>query len=97
MTAFDETIHVPTRLRICSLLSRTSEVEFGILRDALELSDSVLSKHLKVLETADYVDLRKGLHNTRTRTWVALTPTGLRAFRGHLAALAELAEGVRLP
>lgn len=96
MNGFDEVVHVPTRLRICALLARVSEVEFGIVRDALELSDSVLSKHLKVLESAGYVELRKGLHNTRTRTWVALTPAGLRAFRGHLAALTELAAGVTL-
>lgn len=88
---FDEIIHVPTRLRICALLAEAGEVEFGVIRDGLALSDSVLSKHLKVLEQAGYVDLRKGTVNTRTRTWVHMTKAGSRAFKGHIQELRRLA------
>lgn len=60
---FNEIIHVPTRLRICSLLAEVGEAEFGVLRDALTLSDSVLSKHVKVLEQAGFANVRKGAVN----------------------------------
>ena len=90
-SGFNETIHVPTRLRICALLAGAGEVEFGVIRDALALSDSVLSKHLKVLEQAGFADLRKGTVNTRTRTWVRLTKAGSKAFKDHVDELRKLA------
>ncbi|ASN18404.1 transcriptional regulator [Arthrobacter sp. YN] len=88
---FSEVIHVPTRLRICALLAGAGEVEFSVVRDALHLSDSVLSKHLKVLEQAGFAGLRKGSVNTRTRTWVHLTKEGQRAFKAHIEELRQLA------
>jgi len=36
--------------------------EFATLRDALAVSDSVLSKHLTALEEAEYVTRRKAVH-----------------------------------
>ncbi|MCD0443314.1 transcriptional regulator [Glycomyces sp. A-F 0318] len=91
---FDEIIHAPNRLRISSMLSAVSEVEFAALRDALGVSDSVLSKQLKTLEDAGYVKVRKSPFEGRTRTWAALTPAGRSAFAGHVAELRRLAEGV---
>lgn len=88
---FNEIIHVPTRLRICAILAEAGEAEFGVVREALALSDSVLSKHLKVLEQAGFVGLRKGTVNTRTRTWVHLTKEGQRAFKAHVQELRDLA------
>ncbi|MCQ1950576.1 transcriptional regulator [Arthrobacter sp. zg-Y859] len=88
---FNEVIHVPTRLRICSILAEVGEAEFGVLRDALKLSDSVLSKHVKVLEQAGFVTVRKGSVNGRTRTWVALNKTGQKAFKAHIEELRKLA------
>ena len=88
---FNEIIHVPTRLRICALLAGAGEAEFGVVRDALVLSDSVLSKHLKVLEQAGFIGLRKGTVNTRTRTWVHLTKAGQKAFKAHVDELRKLA------
>ncbi len=55
----DETIHAPHRLRICAFLASTDEAEFGTLRDLLGVSDSVTSKHLKVLEQAGYAKVSK--------------------------------------
>jgi len=88
---FNELIHAPIRLRICAILAEVNEAEFGTVRDALGLSDSVLSKHLKVLEDAGYVSLRKGTVDTRTRTWATLTKPGRAAFKGHIGALRALA------
>lgn len=90
-TGFSDIIHVPTRLRICAILAEAGEAEFGVVREALALSDSVLSKHLKVLEQAGFVGLRKGTVNTRTRTWVYLTREGQRAFKAHVKEPRDLA------
>lgn len=88
---FDPVIHAPGRLQICGVLSATEEAEFAMIRDAIAVSDSVLSKHLKQLEDAGYVRLRKQAHAGRQRTWIALTPAGKAAFAAHVAELTRLA------
>jgi DNA-binding MarR family transcriptional regulator len=92
--AFDAIIHAPVRLRTCSILVEVEEIEFGLVRDAVGVSDSVLSKHLKVLEQAGYVTMRKGIVDTRTRTWIALTRHGHRAFETHVEELRRLTSSV---
>jgi DNA-binding MarR family transcriptional regulator len=88
---FDETIHAPLRLKICALLDRSSTVEFSVIRDILEVADSVTSKHLKALTEAGYVSLSKptGMGG-RVKTWASLTPSGRAAFKAHVAALQQI-------
>lgn len=88
---FDAIIHAPGRLQICALLSGIDDAEFAMIRDRIEVSDSVLSKHLKLLEDAGYVKLRKAASEGRQRTWVSLTPTGKKAFAAHVSELTRLA------
>lgn len=88
--ALDETIHAPHRLRICAFLAATDVAEFGTLRDLLGVSDSVTSKHVRVLERAGYAKLSKPTGNGRVRTWIALTPAGRQAFAAHVAALRQI-------
>ena len=88
---FDAVIHAPNRLQICAFLNPLQEAEFQVLREELEVSDSVLSKHLKQLEQAGYVKFRKNAVNGRQRMWVPLTSAGRRAFTGHIEELQRLA------
>lgn len=88
---FNEIIHAPNRLRICAVLAAVVEAEFATLRDTLGVADSVMSKHLKVLQDAGYVTLTKPTGAGRVRTWVALTPAGRKAFGAHVAELQRLA------
>jgi DNA-binding MarR family transcriptional regulator len=88
---FDAVIHAPGRLQICALLSGVEAAEFALVRDALAVSDSVMSKHLKQLEEAGYVRLTKAAENGRQRTWISLTRAGREAFAAHVAELQRLA------
>lgn len=88
---FDTVIHAPGRLQICAILSAADEAEFAMVRDAIAVSDSVLSKHLKQLEEAGYIRLRKQAHAGRQRTWLSLTSAGRAAFAAHVAELTRLA------
>jgi hypothetical protein len=65
---FDELIHAPTRLAIVSLLAAAQWADFKYIRDELGLSDSALSKQLATLESAGYVEIRKGFVGQRPRT-----------------------------
>jgi DNA-binding MarR family transcriptional regulator len=89
-TTFDTIIHAPNRLQICALLDTTKELEFQIIKEQLDVSDSVLSKHLKVLEDANYIELIKKTEFTRQRTWVSLTSRGRKSFKLHLWELKKI-------
>jgi DNA-binding MarR family transcriptional regulator len=89
--AFDEVVHAPNRLQICAMLAAVDALEFATVRDALTVSDSVLSKHVKVLVEAGYVEITRTPHGSRTRTWLALTTAGRAALGGHLAELHRIA------
>lgn len=88
--AFDEVIHAPNRLRITAALSAVVSADFSVIRDLLSVSDSVLSKHVKPLSEAGYVDVTKTVINSHVRTSLALTVKGRKAYRGHIEALREL-------
>jgi DNA-binding MarR family transcriptional regulator len=90
MAELDPHIVAPARLKLLTALTAVSEAEFSTVRDSLEVSDSVLSKHLAALEGVDYVKRRKGVHRGRRTTWVSLTPRGRRALGEHVAALRAL-------
>ncbi|WP_016700664.1 winged helix-turn-helix domain-containing protein [Actinoalloteichus spitiensis] len=86
----DELIHTPVRLSVMALLARDDRVAFGHLRDAVDVSDSLLSKHMATLERAGYVTVTKGHEGRRPRTWYSLTDRGRRAFLGYRQALRHL-------
>src|SRR6185437_5180358 len=92
--SLDPLMHAPTRLELVTTLSAVSEAEFATLRDVLEVSDSVLSKHISALVDARYVRNRKGLQAGRRTTWISLTGAGRKALRAHAAALRRLIDGV---
>ncbi len=87
---FDPVIHAPARLQICAILSATDEAEFALVREETGVSDSVLSKHVKQLEDAGYVRVRKATLASRQRTWLSMTRAGKRAFAAHVQALVAL-------
>ncbi|MBC6457247.1 transcriptional regulator [Actinomadura sp. HBU206391] len=89
---FDELIHAPHRLRICAMLAAVDSAEFSVIRDTLGIADSVLSKHVKALQTAGYVTVTKTSGQAHRRTWLALSPEGRRALAGHLAELRRISD-----
>jgi DNA-binding MarR family transcriptional regulator len=90
MAELNPIIHAPQRLQICSILAAADSVEFATVREMLDVSESVLSKHVKVLEEAGYVSVSKATVATRVRTSLALTAAGRKAFANHARALREL-------
>ena len=94
MAELDRHLLAPARLKLTTMLTAVSEVEFAVLRDGLGVSDSVLSKHVATLADAGYVRSRKGTYGGRRTTWVALSPTGRKVLRNHVAVLREIIAGV---
>ncbi len=94
MAELDEHVVAPARLRLMTTLTAVSDAEFATLREALAVSDSVLSKHLSALEEVGYVRRQKGVHRGRRTTWISLTPAGRKALSAHVTALRALIDGV---
>lgn len=86
----DPVIHAALRLQICAMLAQAESIDFATVREMLDVSESVLSKHVKVLEEARYVEIRKAPIDGRVRTWLALTAKGRNAFTAHAVALRRL-------
>jgi DNA-binding MarR family transcriptional regulator len=90
---FDAVVHAPPRLQVCGLLAAVDTMEFAAVRDAVGVSDSVLSKHVKQLEEAGYVRIGKATVASRVRTSLSLTKAGRVAFDAHVAELRRITGG----
>lgn len=88
----DDVVHQRTRLGILSLLRDGASMQFGLLRDALQLTDGNLNRHLKVLADAGLVDSKRTEGKGRTRTWLTITDSGRKALDAEIAALRALIE-----
>jgi DNA-binding MarR family transcriptional regulator len=85
----------PTRLSIVALLASCEWAEFGYVRDAVQISDSALSKQVATLEKSGHLDINKGYVGRRPRTWVQLSPAGRELLESHLLALQRIVEHAR--
>ncbi|KID57510.1 hypothetical protein JF50_09965 [Pseudoalteromonas luteoviolacea] len=90
MSELDPIIHAPNRLQICAMLATSAELDFKLIKFQLDVSDSVLSKQLKVLEEAEYIVTSKRSSQGRPCTWISLTECGRAAFNAHVAALKKI-------
>jgi len=86
----DDVVHQKHRLGILTVAAESKRVEFGYLRDALELTAGNLSRHISVLEEAALVQVEKGYDGKRPKTWVIITGEGRAALAREMAALREL-------
>lgn len=87
---FDALIHAQHRLQLCALLADVDAVDFPTAREALGISESALSKHVKRLNEENYLEVKKRPHGIRTRTWLSLTSQGRQAYQSHLAELRRI-------
>lgn len=71
-------------------LAAADSIDFRNLRDIVEASDSLLSKHTNTLETAGYVRVKKGYEGKRPRTWLSLTSKGRNAYASYVSVLTSM-------
>ncbi len=85
-------IHAPKRFGAMAVLAGTEWVEFGFLRDRLEVRDADLSKQMAALVKAGYVTSRKSRVGRGGKTWFMVTKKGRNAFNSHVAALQSVVD-----
>lgn len=86
-----EVLHQPVRFSIAAALSKTETMDFKDLRNTIQVSDSVLSKQLTLLDKAGFVEIKKSFVGKFPRTSVRLTPAGHEAWAHHMATLRLIA------
>jgi len=93
LQAFDKlepAIHSKARLAIVSVLAANENLTFVELRDALRLSDGNLAAHLRALDAAGIIRLRKTGNPNKPITIVALSATGRQSFARYLEGLEHI-------
>ena len=96
MAALNELIHQPVRLRIMAVLTTLEEgdeVDFTYLRDLLGVTDGNLGAHLRKLEDAEYISIKKTFVERKPRSYITATNTGRNVFQEHVSALEEILKG----
>lgn len=86
----NDVVHQRHRLGILTIAAESKRVEFGYLKDALELTGGNLSRHLTVLVDAGLLNMEKGYDGKRPKTWVSITRAGRQALAEEIAALRAL-------
>jgi DNA-binding MarR family transcriptional regulator len=94
VNGLDDVVHQRVRLGILTITREARRVEFGYLRDSLELTAGNLSQHLGVLESAGLISIEKGYAGKRARTWITLTNAGRAALAGEIKQLKLLIHGM---
>ena len=82
------------RLGIMSILMVHDWVDFGELKETLNLTDGNLASHIAALEKEDYIQIRKAFIGKRPNTSFQATKAGKQAFQDHLNALEALIKGM---
>ena len=76
----DDVIHGRLRLGVMAYLASVESALFTELRDKVNATDGNLSTHLRKLEEAGYVEIRKAFENRKPQTTVVLTREGRTAW-----------------
>jgi DNA-binding MarR family transcriptional regulator len=97
VTASDEVIHQPVRLRVMAALTALPEADEGLdftrLKSLTGATDGNLGAHIDHLARAGYVESTKAFVARRPRTTVRATAAGRAAFAAHVAFLKAIIAG----
>jgi len=87
----DEVIHARIRLGIMAALVSTLSMDFGRLKKQLETTDGNLSVHLKKLEDAGYIHVKKSFVDNKPCSTYSVTGEGREAFGKYVEQISRLA------
>ena len=92
--ALDDLVHSPVRFTLTSALASVDSADYQTLKEEMELSYALLTKHATILEQAGYLSVSKAFDGKTPRTTYRLTRRGRAAYRAHLDALDEIVRGL---
>lgn len=78
------------RLGIMSALMVNETLDFNGLKELLNVTDGNLASHIKALEKAEYLKIRKSFIGKKPNTKYNATHLGILEFKKHLTALERI-------
>jgi DNA-binding MarR family transcriptional regulator len=86
----DDIIHSRIRLAIIAVLISVDEAEFNFLKEKVHTTDGNLSVHIRKLEEAKYITVKKDFVDRKPKTIYALSNKGRKAFEIYVERLERL-------
>ncbi len=90
LAKLDKLLEHRSRLGTCVLLADTDAMSFTNLKKLLKETDGNMGAHMRKLEGANYVTVKKEFQNRKPVTWYALSDQGRHALKAHLNALQSI-------
>ena len=90
VASLDKILHEPARLGVVACLAVVDEADFVFLQSQTGMTGGNLSSHVKKLEQAGYISIRKEFQGSRPRTSMSLSENGRAAFAAYLKAMRAL-------
>ena len=95
LAEFNKVFESRVRLGMMSLLVVQEQVDFGQIKEILQLSDGNLASHMVALEKIGFVEVRKQFIGKKPNTTYAITAQGRAAFLEHLTSLEKLIKQIQ--
>ncbi len=90
----DRIIHEPARLKILAQLYVVESADFLFIMRQTGLTQGNVSAHLTKLESAEYVEIKKGYAGKRPQTMISLTNSGRKAFKKYVQEMRQVFDGL---
>jgi DNA-binding MarR family transcriptional regulator len=78
------------RLGIMSILVVAESVNFGTIKEQLQITDGNIASHITALENLGYISIKKQFIGKKPNTTYTITAKGKKAFALHIHALEQL-------
>jgi len=88
----DDVIHARIRLAIMTILLVRGKTDFATLKKQTETSDGNLSTHLRKLEDAGYISLKKSFVKRKPITVYWISEKGKKAYANYLETIEKLVD-----
>ena len=86
----DDVIHSRIRTTVMAVLVSVEEAEFNYLKEKVNATDGNLSVHLKKLEEAGYVSVKKVFIERKPVSKYKITSKGFKAFENYIKKLENI-------
>ncbi len=94
LDGLDRLLEHRSRLGAAAIMAREGAVSFAALKAALGESDGNMGAHLRKLEDAGYIRVKKSFRLRKPLSEYSLSPLGKRRLQAHVAALGRLIGGI---
>ena len=89
----DDVIHSRIRTAVMAVLVSVEDAEFNFLKEKVNATDGNLSVHLKKLEDAGYISVKKNFVDRKPVSRYKLTQKGYKAFEKYITNLENIIKG----